>query len=122
MIDRKWAEHFAEEWVAAWNAHDLERIFSHYADDFEMCSPLIVERMGVAEGRLKGKAAIRPYWQAGLAAKPPLKFELRQMMVGVGAIAIVYRNVTRGVDVVERIEFNDQGLGVRAEALYGQEL
>ena len=42
------------------------------------------------------------------------------MMVGVGAIGILYRNVGRGVDVVERIEFNAQGLGVREEALYGK--
>jgi hypothetical protein len=26
-IDRKWAEAFAREWIDAWNAHDLERIF-----------------------------------------------------------------------------------------------
>src|SRR5438876_10821997 len=57
MIDREWAEAFAREWVDAWNAHDLERILSHYTDDFEMASPLIVERMGVASGRLKGKEA-----------------------------------------------------------------
>lgn len=120
MIDREWAEAFAREWVAAWNAHDLDRIFSHYADDFEMRSPLIVQRMGVSDGKLKGKQAIRPYWQAGLDARPPLKFELRQVMVGVGAIAILYQSVTRGVDVVERIEFNAQGLGIRAEALYGK--
>lgn len=120
MIDHLWAEAFAKEWVAAWNAHDLERIFSHYADDFEMRSPLIVERMGIPSGTLKGKDAIRPYWQRGLSAQPPLKFELLNVMVGVGAIGILYQNVGRGVDVVERIEFNEQGLGVRAEALYGQ--
>jgi ketosteroid isomerase-like protein len=118
MIDKAWAQQFAEDWIESWNAHDLERILSHYADDFEMRSPLIVERMGIPEGRLQGKDAIRPYWEQGLAATPPLKFELRHVMAGVGAIAIVYRSVTRDVDVVERIEFNDQGLGVRAEALY----
>ncbi len=118
MIDKAWAQQFAEDWIESWNAHDLKRILSHYADDFEMRSPLIVERMGIPEGRLQGKDAIRPYWEQGLAATPPLKFELRHVMAGVGAIAIVYRNVTRDVDVVERIEFNDQGLGVRAEALY----
>ncbi len=85
-----------------------------------MHSPLIVERMGVSEGNLKGKAAIRPYWQARLAAQPPLKFELRQVIVGVDAIAIVYRNVTRGIDVAERIEFNEKALGVRTEALHGK--
>lgn len=27
---------FAHEWIAAWNAHDLERILAHYADDVEL--------------------------------------------------------------------------------------
>jgi hypothetical protein len=39
MISRDFAERFAEEWIAAWNAHDLPRILSHYEDDFEMPSP-----------------------------------------------------------------------------------
>src|SRR5712664_3480888 len=83
MIDRNWAEAFAREWVDAWNAHDLERILSHYRDNFEMASPLIVERMGVASGRLKGKEAIRRYWGQGLAGAPDLRFELTAVMVGV---------------------------------------
>ena len=47
MTDPNWARRFAEERIAAWNAHDLERILPHYSDDFEIHSPLIVERMGV---------------------------------------------------------------------------
>jgi ketosteroid isomerase-like protein len=70
VIEIEWAREFAQEWVAAWNDGDLERILDHYADDFEMISPLIVERMGVASGTLKGKDAIRPYWSQGLAARP----------------------------------------------------
>lgn len=45
MIDSNRAQEFAAEWIAAWNSHDLERILSHYAEDFEMASPLIIERM-----------------------------------------------------------------------------
>ncbi len=56
---------FRQGMVAAWNAHDLDRIFSHYADDFEMRSPLIVERMGISSGTLKGKDAIRPIGKGG---------------------------------------------------------
>jgi ketosteroid isomerase-like protein len=41
MIDQHFAEHFASEWIAAWNAHDLTRVLSHYADDFEMSSALV---------------------------------------------------------------------------------
>jgi len=119
MIDRNWAEAFAREWVDAWNAHDLERILSHYTDDFEMTSPLIVERMGVASGRLKGKDAIRRYWGQGLAGTPNLRFELLGVMVGVNSLAILYRSVTARRTVIERIEFDDHGKAVRGEALYG---
>src|SRR5437667_12852699 len=95
----------------------LERILSHYTDDFEMASPLIVERMGVASGRLKGKEAIRRYWGQGLAGGPNLRFELLQVMVGVNSLAIVYKSVTAGRTVIERIEFDDHGKAVHADAL-----
>ena len=26
MLDRSWAERFAEDWIAAWNSHDLDVI------------------------------------------------------------------------------------------------
>jgi len=38
MIERTWAESFAREWIAGWNAHDVDHILEHYADDFEMTS------------------------------------------------------------------------------------
>lgn len=119
VIDRAWAEGFAREWIEAWNAHDLERILAHYADDFEMTSPLIVERMGVPEGKLKGKAAIRSYWAKGLASAPGLSFRLLDVAVGVNALAIIYESATLQRVVVERIEFDGKGLGARAEALHG---
>ena len=119
MIERAWAEAFGREWIADWNAHDLERILAHYADDFEMTSPLIVERMGISSGRLEGKGAIRPYWSQGLAAMPQLRFELLNVMVGVNSVAIVYESVPLSRVVIERIEFDEQRRAVRAEALYG---
>ena len=84
-----------------------------------MTSPLIVERMGVASGRLKGKEAIRRYWGQGLAGAPNLRFELLQVMVGVNSLGIVYKSVTAGRTLIERIEFDDLGKAVQAEALYG---
>jgi ketosteroid isomerase-like protein len=119
IIDRAFAREFAAEWVAAWNSGDLERIFSHYADDFEMRSPLIAERGFSATGVLRGKPAIRPYWAGGLAsAKPPLKFELIDAYAGVRTIAIHYRSVGRK-HVVEVIEFDEQRRAIRGSACYG---
>lgn len=56
-MNQKQANEFAAEWIEAWNAHDIDRILSHYADDFEMNSPVIAKRLGVTSGTLKGKAA-----------------------------------------------------------------
>ena len=36
MITKDWAHKFAQEWVEAWNAHDIERVLSYYTDDFEI--------------------------------------------------------------------------------------
>ncbi len=118
MIDRDFAEAFAQEWLDAWNSHDLDRIFEHYADDFEMSSPLIVQRMNEASGVLKGKAAVRPYWQKGLAAQPPLHFELDLVMRGVASITIVYRNQS-GTRVAEVLFFGGDLRVVRGVAHHG---
>jgi hypothetical protein len=119
MIDQAWAQRFAEEWIEAWNAHDLPRILSHYADDFEMASPFIVERMQVAEGILRGKAAIIPYWQKGLDASPPLHFDLIAVFVGVNSLVLHYRRAT-GTLAAETLIFNAQGLVVQGIAHYAE--
>jgi ketosteroid isomerase-like protein len=121
MIDIDWAKAFATEWIDAWNAGDLERVLAHYADDFEMTSPYIVERMGIVSGTLKGKEAIRSYWAQGLSVRPPLRFELLDVFAGVNSLAIYYRSVTRGRLVMERVEFDPQRRVIRGEALYRSE-
>src|SRR3954471_1712900 len=96
VIDREFALAFANDWIAAWNGGDLERIFSHYADDFEMRSPLIAERGFSPTGVLRGKDAIRPYWGGGItSARPALLFELMSAYAGVNTVAIHYRSVGR---------------------------
>ncbi len=119
MIDPTWAHQFAEEWINAWNAHDLDRILAHYADDFEMSSPLIVERMKEKSGTLKGKTAVRPYWQIGLDATPPLKFELIDIFVGVDSITLYYRR-TNGKTAAETLIFNARGQVFKGMAHYSR--
>ncbi|MEZ5502716.1 MAG: nuclear transport factor 2 family protein [Halioglobus sp.] len=108
MIDRQWALDFAREWIDAWNAHDMERILTHYADDFEMASPLIVERLGVPAGRLRGRNAVRDYWLPCLSLHPPLRFELIDVFAGVDTITLYYRHVGRR-RVAETLFFNSAG-------------
>ena len=117
MIDPAFAREFAREWIESWNSHDLERIFRHYTDDFEMQSPLIAERMNEPSGCLRGKAAIRPYWQKGLAAQPPLRFQLESVLAGANSVAILYRRID-GPRVIEIITFNEARQAVAGCAHY----
>ena len=112
MINQDWAKKFAEEWIDSWNSHDMGRILSHYTDDFEMSSPLIVERLRLPEGKLKGKRAIGEYWRPSLSMDPPLKFELVDVFVGISELTIYYKSVGRRV-VVETLSINDSGKATR---------
>lgn len=111
------AEHFATEWLAAWNAHDLPRILSHYADDLEMTSPVIVQLAGEPSGKLKGKAAVGAYWAKALKLIPDLHFELMGVLTGVDSITLYYKGA-KGRLAAEVFHFGEDGKVVRAFAHY----
>ncbi len=116
MITREVAEHFARDWIEAWNAHDLERILAHYDDDFVMSSPRIAVVAGEPSGVLRGKPAIAAYWKKALAAAPELRFELLETFVGADCIVLRYRGV-RGL-AAEVFFLGGDGRVVRSAASY----
>lgn len=110
------AERFAKEWVEAWNAHDLDRVLSHYEDDFEMSSPIIVSMVGEPSGTLRGKPAIRAYWAKALKLLPNLRFELLTALAGVNSVTVYYKG-HRGL-VAEVFHFGASGKVSKAYAHY----
>src|SRR5215831_2954756 len=117
IITREFAASFAAEWIAAWNARDLPRVLSHYTDDFEMNSPLIIDIAGEPSGRLRGKEKVRAYWQAALNKNPGLHFELLDVFVGANSIALHSRG-NSGKRSVEVLFFDEQCLVCQAAAHY----
>lgn len=117
MITRELADHFADDWIDAWNAHDLPRVLAHYDSDFEMASPRIVDIAGEPSGVLRGKARVEEYWATALRAIPDLRFEKLGVFVGARTIAIHYRNQA-GRTAVEVFELGEHGRVVRAAAHY----
>lgn len=116
MIDAAFAHRFAAEWIAAWNRHDLDAILAHYADDFEMRSPLIAQFAGEPSGRLGGKAAVGAYWAAALQRQRHLRFELLGVFCGVDSLLLHYQG-PRG-PAAEWFEFREDGRVIRAAAHY----
>ena len=109
-------EHFAADWIDSWNSHDVARVLSHYADDFEMSSPFIIQLVGEPSGTLRGKAAVGEYWRRALELIPDLHFELISVLAGVTTITLYYKG-PRGL-AAEVFHFGSDGKVVRAFAHY----
>ena len=107
----------AIDWCQAWCLGDLDRIMAHYAGDVALCSPKVVERLGHADGWVRGKAALRAYFAEGLKA-PGLRFEFVDLLVGAGHAAILYRR-ENGALVTDTVELDARGRARRVIACYG---
>jgi hypothetical protein len=116
VVSAGFAQNFADDWISAWNSHDLDRILAHYTDDFEMRSPGIIAIAREPSGVLRGKAKIRSYWEEALKTQPNLKFELIGVYAGIGSVAIHYRNAS-GLAVVEVLELDSNCKVVRGNAI-----
>ncbi|WP_300056412.1 nuclear transport factor 2 family protein [uncultured Roseobacter sp.] len=106
---------FAEEWEAAWNAHDLDRILAHYSADVVFRSQKAMRLTG--RGEIHGRDALRGYWAAALAQQPDLSFIVVDVLRGHGMVVILYRN-QRDVLAAETLRFGPDGLVVEASACH----
>ncbi len=98
----------AEHWVAAWNAHDLDLILSHYDDGVELTSPVAAQLLGTSDGRVIGKANLGAYFQRGLEAYPDLRFRLMDVLWGVNSVVLYYMN-HKGTHTAEFMELSSKG-------------
>lgn len=111
------AEKFAKDWITVWNSHDLGAIMNHYTDDIEITTPMIKLAAGIESGSLKGKAAVREYWQKALNKIPDLHFELVAVTQGVDSVALYYKSVMNKM-AVEVMFLNDAGKAYKMIAHY----
>jgi hypothetical protein len=118
MVTEQKAEQIAREWIEAWNHHDLDAIIAHYTNNIEFTSPFIVKLLGNTSGTIKGKEALRSYFEKGLTAYPDLKFNLIQVLTGVNSLTIYYRSVKKML-AAEVMVLNSKGEITKVMAHYG---
>jgi hypothetical protein len=113
-------ETFAAEWIAAWNAHDIDRVLSHYSENVEFLSPVAAKRLG--NGRVVGLAALRAYWSPAMKPASTLRFNLVQVLAGFQSLTIVYdAHLPGGLGTkraAETFELGPTGKIVRSMACY----
>lgn len=117
-MTREEAWNLANHWIAAWNAHDLDLIMSHYADEIELTSPVAAQLLRKPDGRVVGKSALREYFQRALEAYPDLHFQLEDVLWGVSSVVLYYTN-QKGTRVAEFMELSASGKVARVVANYG---
>jgi ketosteroid isomerase-like protein len=105
------------DWVDAWNKHDLERILSHYAEDVEFKAPTVVARWKRADGVLRGKKELREHFRKGLELDPNLHFELEGFFISPDGYAILYRR-NNGNRVIDSVQLDSTGHAMKVTAYY----
>jgi predicted ester cyclase len=113
--DEAWI--LANHWVAAWNAHDLDLIMTHYEDAVELTSPVAAQLLATSDGKVTGKANLRAYFQRGLEAYPQLRFHLEDVLWGVNSVVLFYTN-QKGTRTAEFMELSATGKVARVVANY----
>jgi hypothetical protein len=111
------AQDFAAGWARAWNAHELEAVLAHFADDATFASPAAARIVPGSDGIVRGKAALRDYWAEGLRLIPDLRFEVLGCYAGVGVRVINFRNQA-GQLVNEVLVLGADGLVVHGYGTY----
>ncbi|HLO40774.1 MAG TPA: nuclear transport factor 2 family protein [Phycisphaerales bacterium] len=116
------AQLFADRWLAAWNAGDLDAIMSCYHPEVVHSSPFIAKFNGTAEDALHGIEAVRAYFGRALVQNPTpagvTRFALMHTAVGRGSVILVYRRMT-GELAAEIFHLDDRLRITRSISHYG---
>lgn len=120
MITKEFATAFARDWIGAWNQHDLEKILSHYSDDFTIETPMAAKLYPQSNGTVIGKTEVRKYWTIGLEKSPNLRFEILDVLVGVNSLGIYLFNTSSNKKSVELMSFNSGMKVNKAIVIYSE--
>ena len=101
--------------MSAWNAHNLDAILAHYAENIEFTSPFAASLIG--DSLVRGRAAVRDYFSHALQRYPDLHFSAMSAYPGAGSVVLCYRSVN-DLDAAETMVFNAQGQIARVWAHY----
>ncbi len=69
-LDDARAARLGEEWISAWNSHDLDAIMALYSPDVLFQTPTAIASLGIPNGLISGAERLREHFRRGLSACP----------------------------------------------------
>ena len=76
MVTLSELQSIAYKWFDAFNSHDLEQLLLLYADHAQHYSPKLKILHPESNGLIRGKSALRAWWQNAFDRLPTLHYEL----------------------------------------------
>lgn len=111
----------AKEWLRAFNEHHLENLLALYDDNAEHFSPKLKLRMPETKGLIKGKTAMRAWWQDAFERLPSLVYLERSITANEERVFMEYTRIVddeENMNVAEVLEIKD-GLIIASRVYHG---
>ena len=104
------SEEIARRWLKAFNAHDLEALLTLYDDRAEHFSPKLKLRKPETNGLIRGKAALREWWQDAFHRLPALTYKEISLTANESRVFMEYTRIVPGeenMNVAEVLEIKN---------------
>ncbi len=97
-------ETIAQQWFAAFNTHQLEALLSLYDNDAAHFSPKLKLRQPETGGLIKGKNALRTWWQDAFDRLPGLHYRVTSLTANEERVFMEYLREVPGEEVLSVAE------------------
>jgi hypothetical protein len=111
----------AKDWLKAFNDHNLEALLALYDDNAEHFSPKLKIRKPETKGLIKGKTALRAWWQDAFDRLPTLSYRETTITANNNRVFMEYIRTVSGeenMNVAEVLEIKN-GLIVASRVYHG---
>ena len=97
-------ESIAQQWFAAFNTQQLESLLSLYHDEAQHFSPKLKLRQPETGGLIKGKEALRTWWQDAFDRLPELHYKVTSLTANDERVFMEYLREVPGEEVLSVAE------------------
>ena len=104
-------EQIAFNWLAAFNAKQLENLLALYDEDAEHFSPKLAQRLPETKGLINGKVALRAWWADAFDRLPSLHYKVLTITANENRVFMEYLRQVDGepeMKVAEVLEIRNQ--------------
>jgi hypothetical protein len=111
----------AQQWLEAFNSHNLETLLALYDDNAIHYSPKLKIRHPETDGLIQGKQQLKVWWQDAFSRLPSLKYNVQSLTANKERVFMEYLRLVTGEPDMRVAEVLDirNGLIVYSRVYHG---